>query len=243
MGSYSADRIDNERKRMPEKLENLSELAPGTVLEPEQIDFDSLERYFMGWKIEEGDNLHRRIDGKSYRFNAYVPLSSLRYLKMLHYNFNGRIQVGELIVNKDILEDIFLIFRGLFEGKYQIQSMYLIDNYWTGDAETSDYASVDENNTSAFCYREISGGGKLSNHAYGRAVDLNPRQNPYVSCQAGILRWYHAGADDYIQRDTGLAHVITHEDLAYRLFTKQGFHWGGDWNDPKDYQHFEKRDR
>lgn len=47
-------------------------------------------------------------------------------------------------------------------------------------------------------------------------------------------------ANDYIKRDTGLPHVITHEDLAYKLFAKHGFRWGGDWNNPKDYQHFDK---
>lgn len=227
----------------PVQLENLSGLAPGTILEPEQINFDDLSRYFMSWKIEEGDNLYDRINGKSYRANDYVPLSSLRYLKMPHYNFKGQIQVGEMIVNKDIQEDVFSIFTGLFKAKYQIQSMYLVDNYWTGDAETSDSASIDENNTSAFCYREISGGGSLSNHAYGRAIDLNPQQNPYVSYSSGSPRWSHSNANDYIARDTGLPHVITHEDLAYKLFTKHGFRWGGDWNTPKDYQHFDKNNK
>ena len=194
----------------------------------------------MSWQIEEGDNLHRRIDGKSYRDNPYVPLSSLRYLKMPHYNFDGRIQVGEMIVNKDIQDDVISIFKELFRSGYQIQSIYLIDNYWTGDAETSDSASIDENNTSAFCYREISGGGNLSNHAYGRAIDINPQQNPYVSYSSGSPKWEHSNANDYIKRDTGLPHVITHEDLAYKLFAKHGFRWGGDWNNPKDYQHFDK---
>lgn len=224
----------------PVKLESLSGLAPGTILDPAQLDFDNLDSYFMSWKIEEGDNLHARINGKSYRENPYVPLSSLRYLKMPHYNFKGQIQVGELIVNKDIQGDVFYIFKELFRSKYQIQSMYLIDNYWTGDAEDSDTASIDANNTSAFCYREISGGGNLSNHAYGRAIDLNPQQNPYVSYSTGSPKWDHSNADDYIVRDTGLPHVITHSDLAYRLFTERGFRWGGDWKNPKDYQHFDK---
>ena len=222
------------------KLESLSGLAPGTVLDPAQLDFNRLDSYFMSWKIEEGDNLHARIDGKSYRENPYVPLSSLRYLKMPHYNFEGQIQVGEMIVNKDIQEDVFSIFKELFRAKYQIQSMYLIDDYWTGNAEDSDTASIDANNTSAFCYREISGGGNLSNHAYGKAIDLNPQQNPYVSYSTGSPKWDHSNADDYIARDTGLPHVITHSDLAYRLFTERGFRWGGDWKNPKDYQHFDK---
>lgn len=222
------------------RLESLSGLEPGAVLAPEKIDFDNLDRYFMSWEIEEGDNLYARINGKSYRANEYVPLDTLCYLKMPHYNFEGQIQVGEMIVNKDVQEDVFRIFKGLFEAKYQIQSMYLIDNYWTGDPSASDSASIDENNTSAFCYREITGGGKLSNHAYGRAIDLNPQQNPYVSYSTGSPKWSHSNADAYIARDTGLPHVLTHDDLAFKLFTKYGFRWGGDWNNPKDYQHFDK---
>lgn len=239
----SATEKSSEEVSQPVQLKSLSGLTPGAVLDSEQIDFEHLDQYFMSWEIEEGDNLYDRINGKSYRKNPYVPLSSLRYLKMPHYNFNGRIQVGEMIVNKEIQEDVFSVFKELFRAKYQIQSMYLIDNYWTGDAKDSDSASIDANNTSAFCYREISGGGNLSNHAYGKAIDLNPQQNPYVSYSTGSPKWSHSNADSYIARDTELPHVITHSDPAYRLFTERGFRWGGDWNNPKDYQHFDKNKR
>ena len=145
-----------------------------------------------------------------------------------------------MIVNESIQEDVLEIFQALFREEYEIQSMYLIDDYWTGDAEDSDTESVDANNTSAFCYREITGGGNMSNHAYGLAIDLNPQQNPYVSYRTGEPVWWHENANDYIDRDAGLPHMITHEDLAYELFTQHGFEWGGDWDSPKDYQHFEK---
>lgn len=228
------------KETKPPYLESLRGLAAGTVLSPEQIDADNLDSYFMSWDIEQGDNLYARINGKSFRENDYVPLSSLCYLKLVHYNFDGQIQVGELVVSKDIREDIFAIFKELFAQQYQIESMYLIDNYWTGDPDTTDTASIEENNTSAFCYREVTGGGHLSNHAYGKAIDLNPQQNPYVSYSSGSPKWSHSNANDYIQRDTGLPHVITHDDLAYKLFKEHGFDWGGDWNNPKDYQHFDK---
>lgn len=224
----------------PTYLESLSGLEPGTIIPRERLDFSHLDRYFMSWEIEEGDNLYQRINGKSYRKNDYVQLHTLRYLKMPHYNFNGEIQVGELIVNQDVMEDVFQIFKELFQAEYQIQSMYLVDNYWTGDPDSTDSASIDVNNTSAFCYRQITGGGRLSNHAYGRAIDLNPQQNPYVSYSSGSPKWAHSNADAYIARDTGLPHVITHDDLAYQVFAKYGFRWGGDWNNPKDYQHFDR---
>ena len=128
-----------------------------------------------------------------------------------------------------------------YDAEYEIQSMHLVDNYWTGDGESSDSASIDKNNTSCFNYRPVTGGGKLSNHAYGFAIDINPQQNPYVSYRDGKARWSHENANDYIDRSTGLPHVITHEDLAFKVFSAHGFSWGGDWNNPKDYQHFEKK--
>lgn len=222
-------------------LRDLSGLEPGTILQKEQIDFEHPEAYFMVWEIEEGDNLHERINGKSYRENPNIDLESLRYLKLPHYNFEGQIQVGELIVNRDITEDVIEAFLALFEDEYQIESMYLIDNYWTGDPDSTDWASIDANNTSAFCYRAVTGGSRLSNHAYGRAIDINPRQNPYVSYSSGKPVWAHENADPFIRRETGMPHVITHEDTAFRVFKDFGFNWGGDWKNPKDYQHFEKK--
>lgn len=235
------DMTASEPEIHPERETVSHDLLPGTILTAEQLDLEELTLYFTAVAIEEGDAVYNRINGRSWQENDYISLSDLRYLKVLHYNFSGQIQVGEMIVNKSIADDVISIFEELFACGYQIQSMYLIDNYWTGDPDDSDTASIDENNTSAFCYRPITNGTKLSNHAYGRAIDLNPQQNPYVSYSSGAPKWYHENASDYIARDTGLPHVITHEDAAFLIFQKYGFTWGGDWNNPKDYQHFEKK--
>ena len=214
----------------------------GTLVESSQIDPDNLSRYFVSAKIVKDDAVYDRIYGKSYVKNDDISLSDLRYLKVLHYNFDHKIQVGEIIVNRDIAGDVLEIFCELYENEYEINSMYLIDNYWTGDDITSDYESIDANNTSSFCYRKAVGSSNLSNHALGRAIDLNPQQNPYVTYRDGDPEWAHDNADDYIDRDSGLAHVITKDDLAYQLFDEYGFEWGGSWRNTKDYQHFEKED-
>ena len=219
---------------------DLSGISPGTLINPSSLRYDELGRYFTAKDIVEGDAIYRRIIGKSYVKNEDIGLEDLSYLKLLHYNFQGEIQVGELIVNKGIRDDVLAVFEELFREKYQIHSMYLIDDFWTGDPNDSDTESIDHNNTSAFCYRPMTGSGKLSNHAYGRAIDLNPRQNPYVRYVNGKPQWVHKNADQYIDRETGRPHMITHEDLAYRLFAERGFQWGGDWKNIKDYQHFEK---
>lgn len=163
----------------------ISELEAGVIIEAKELDFESLEQYFVSMEIEEGGEVYQRIYGRSYVDNPHITLDELRYLKLLHYNFDHVIQVGELIINVELEEDCLEIFRELFEREYEIQSMYLIDNYWTGDGGTSDFASIEVNNTSAFCYREITGGARLSNHALGKAIDINPQQKPYVSYSGG----------------------------------------------------------
>ena len=238
---------ESEETRTSEALpdpEDIITAPAGTYVDPADIDMDRISDYFTAEEIVEGDEVYQRIYGKSYVDNDNVALSDLRYIKVLHYDFDHNIKVGEIIVNKAVSDDIRMIFGELFYSEYEINSMHLIDDYWTGDGDSSDYASIDVNNTSAFCYREVTGGGNLSNHAYGLAVDLNPQQNPYVSTRAdGSLSWAHSNADEYIDRSSGLAHVITHEDKAFQVFSEHGFTWGGDWNNPKDYQHFEKRIR
>ncbi len=222
-------------------LENLDDSNPGDVLEPYVLDMEDISRYFSAYEIVEGDPVYQRINGKSYCQNPDIGLDELTYFKMLHYNFDGEIQVGELIMNSALKEDVLEIFQELFEHQYQIQSMYLVDNYWTGDGITSDSASIDQNNTSAFNYRQSTASAELSNHAFGRAIDINPLQNPYI--------WYNEdGTPDeyyrdekYIDRSLDDPHIIDHDDLCCRLFLERGFTWGGDWVNPIDYQHFEKR--
>lgn len=222
-------------------LTSIAQYQPGQVLEASQLDLNHPDAYFTSKEILLGDEVYNRINGKSYQENPNIGLDSLRYIKLLHYNFQGQIQVGELIVHKNLENDILSIFKELFQNQYQIQSMFLVDNYWTGDGNDSDYASIDVNNTSAFNYRPISGGGKLSNHAYGCAIDINPQQNPYVIYSNGSpVNWSHTNANDFIDRTTGAAHVITHDDICYKIFLEHGFSWGGDWESPRDYQHFEK---
>ena len=174
--------------------------------------------------------------------NSNISLSDLRYLKMLHINFDGDYQVGEMIVNKSVAGEVLEIFEILCAEGYQIHSMYLIDNYWAGDGESSDWYSIDDNNTSCFCYRPATGSGNLSKHALGKAIDINPQQNPYVTYNSdGSPKYSHDNASKYVSnRSSDTAHVITTSDRAYELFTERGWTWGGSWNSPKDYQHFQK---
>ena len=227
---------------VPEKLTSLAGYSAGDVISSDKIDRDNLSQYFTSVEIEEGDSVYNRIIGQSYYSNDNIGLSDLRYLKLLHVNFNDEYQVGELIVNKSVAGEVLEIFEILCAEGYQIYSMYLIDDFWAGDGDSSDWYSIDANNTSAFCYRTATGSGNLSKHALGKAIDINPQQNPYVTYNSdGSPKYSHDNASDYVSgRSSDTAHVITHSDRAYELFTSYGWTWGGDWNSPKDYQHFQK---
>lgn len=218
---------------------SIDELSIGQVLDEFDV-IGSEDQYFKSYEITEGDSVYNRINGRSYYENPNIRLEDLRYLKMVHYNFAHQVQVGEMIVNAAIAEDVINLFKDMFDIEYEIQSMKLIDDYWTGDGDSSDSNSIDHNNTSAFCYREITGGGNLSNHAFGRAIDINPQQNPYVSYYSGSPSWSHENASAYIDRSNPDPHVINEGDECYNLFVKYGFSWGGLWDGVKDYQHFEK---
>ena len=224
----------------PEKLTSLAGYDPGDVISSSKIDRDNLSQYFTSRSIEEGDSVYNRIYGQSYVDNDNIDLDELRYLKMLHINFDGNYQVGEMIVNEDVADEVLEIFEILCAEGYEIYSMYLIDDFWAGDPDDSDWYSIDANNTSCFCYRTATGSGNLSKHALGKAIDINPQQNPYVTYDSdGDAHYSHDNASDYVYDRYDGDHMITTSDRAYDLFTDYGWSWGGNWSSPKDYQHFQ----
>ena len=226
---------------VPEKLTGIKNYSAGTVISSDKIDRNNLSQYFTSQTIEEGDSVYNRIYGQSYVDNSNIGLDDLRYLKMLHVNFDGEYQVGEMIVNADVASEVMEIFEILCAEGYEIYSMHLIDDYWAGDPDDSDWYSIDANNTSCFCYRTATGSGNLSKHALGRAIDINPQQNPYVTYDSdGVAHYSHDNASSYVYgRSSDTDHVITTSDRAYDLFTDYGWTWGGNWSSPKDYQHFQ----
>lgn len=180
------------------------------------------------------NDIFEKMQGKSYKENCTVPREELRYLHILHVGFDNNTHEGELIVNKRIAEDVLYIFKELYKAGYQIEKVRLIDEY-----NAQDELSMRDNNSSAFNFRYISYSTTLSKHAMGLAVDINTLYNPYIKQVDGRLNIEPANAVQYVDRNRQFPHKIDHDDLCYKLFTKYGFEWGGDWEDSKDYQHFE----
>ena len=170
--------------------------------------------------------------GPSWRPGCPVPPEQLRLLTLTHVGMDGRDHTGELVVHQDRVGPTIDASRELHRMRFPIERMRTPEHYPGADDELS----MRDNNTSAFNCREISGSGNWSNHAYGRAVDINTLINPYVSSD-GLVQPATAGPYlDRTRRDPGMFHA---GDPAVRVFTDRGWTWGGSWHDPKDYQHFE----
>lgn len=211
--------------------------------EPEQLQEDD----FMDDRIiyQEGfyyqslsDTIKEKITGISYPADddrAAISYDMLRYVHVLYYDFDNECQSGELICHKAIARDLTEIFYALYEARYPIEKIKLVDEY-QGD----DDLSMQDNNTSCFNYRALPS-GRLSNHAYGLAIDINPLYNPYITyAKDGTVKIAPQGGENYADRDQTFIGKIDKEDLAYQLFLQHGFTWGGNWRSSKDYQHFEK---
>lgn len=188
------------------------------------------------------DNLRRYITGVSFpelsenSENSDISYEELRYVHILHYDFDGKLAEGELICNAAIAQDLVEIFHELYRNEYRIEKIKLIDEY-DGD----DNLSMADNNTSCFNYRNVPGSTSLSKHALGRAVDVNPLYNPYITYnEDGSENILPENATNYADRSKKFPYKIDEDDLCYKLFTEHGFVWGGNWNSCKDYQHFQK---
>jgi len=177
------------------------------------------------------DDVKKRINGLSYKDNCTVPYEDLRILRLAYVDFDGQKRQGEMICNVAVAKELLVIFRELYSAGYAFTDISLVDEY-----DADDRASMTANNTSCFNYRTVSGSKKLSNHAYGLAVDVNPLLNPYVRGKY----FSPANAGDYVDRTRAFTGKIDKNDLCYELFCLFGWQWGGNWSSEKDYQHFEK---
>lgn len=178
--------------------------------------------------------------GVSYpKKGAFLSLSTLRAVQVKYINFAGETKIGTLVVHKKIAKKTAQIFYELYQIKYPIQRINMIDKYGADDMK-----SMEANNTSAFNYRLIAGSNQLSNHGKGLAIDINPRINPCV--RKGKVE--PANGKVYKNRNVKKCkgkykkYMIHKNDKVYNIFKKYGFSWGGDWKSLKDYQHFEYTD-
>jgi peptidoglycan LD-endopeptidase CwlK len=165
--------------------------------------------------------------------NPQCPKSILDKLTLVtvqYYSFDNKIHQGQVVVDKRLESDIKSIFQYILEIKFPITSVIPISNSrfnWNDDK------SMAADNTSSFNYRVVSGSTKLSKHAYGLALDINPKLNPYIRGS----KTDPPGAI-YNTNKTG---TLTNSHPLVKKFKALGWTWGGNWKSVKDYQHFEKK--
>jgi D-alanyl-D-alanine carboxypeptidase len=180
--------------------------------------------------------LRASLQGESWRPGCPVSLSQLRLLAVLHWDFEGKVRTGQLVVNEDVAAPLAKVFRRLYRLEFPIRHMRLDDMYGPKRARPAD-GDV----TGSFrCRQSVpspcvggNASGRWSNHAYGYAIDLNPVENPYVGCGAV----HDPKSRPYVDRSRRRAGMVT--PAVVDAFRSIGWGWGGDWSGAtKDYMHF-----
>jgi len=157
-----------------------------------------------------------------------------RIIDVLYYSFDGRVHKGQIVIEERLVRDIREVFRIILDTRFPVKSVIPVSHsrFYKDGEYNSDGQSMLSNNTSAFNYRVVTGGKKLSMHAYGFAIDINPVQNPYIKGSVVLP----AGAI-YNPYAPG---TLTRNCPVVKSFKRLGWTWGGEWKSLKDYQHFEK---
>ena len=148
-----------------------------------------------------------------------VALSDLRRVTLTYVGFDGRAHQGALIVDRTVATPVARAFGDLYAARFPIRRM----------------VPIEADNTSSFNCRRATGSSHWSEHAYGRAIDIDPIENPYVD--NGTTS--HAASRPYVDRARVRARpgVIVDGGVVTRAFARIGWGWGGRWSGPRDYQH------
>ncbi len=158
-----------------------------------------------------------------------VARADLRYVTVSFWGFDGLPHTGELLVHADAADDVVEVFRTLHQARFPIEEMRVIDA-----PELDLPPTGDGNVTSAFVCRPARGSTTWSEHASGRAIDVNPFQNPYQKGDVVLPEL----ATSYLDRSNVRPGMILPGDAVTAAFDAQGWQWGGDWTSSKDLMHF-----
>jgi len=173
--------------------------------------------------------------GSSWRTGCPVGPANLRRVRVDYWGYDGARHRGDLIVHRDVAADVAGAFGALFNARFPIRRIHPVQRYGSDDD-----TSMAANNTSGFNCRRTTAGTRWSEHAYGRAIDINPVQNPYVSARGTVLP--PSGAP-WANRTLRVPGMIHRNGIVRSAFAAIGWSWGGDWADPKDYQHLSQAGR
>jgi len=174
--------------------------------------------------------LRKRMRGVSWHEGCPVGMGKLRLLRVTHLDFDGRKRQGRLVVHERYARGMVKVLRRAYAKRFKIRRMELVDRYGADDRR-----SMAHDNTSAFNCRFVNGTNRWSMHAYGKAIDINPRENPYVS---GGYVSPPEGRPFADRRPRRKGMLFRHDPVANAMERIIGWEWGGNWSGPRDYQHF-----
>lgn len=155
-------------------------------------------------------------------------LQSLRLLELEYLGLDGRDHRGQMVVQEALEAEVRDLFRLMETLRFPLGRAVPVVRYgWSDDASMAD------NNSSAFNYRFVEGTARLSNHAFGRAVDINPFLNPVVY-RDGRISPPGASWQPEAPGTLSEGHPVV------RAFLERGWRWGGHFRAYADLHHFDK---
>jgi D-alanyl-D-alanine carboxypeptidase len=197
---------------------------------PVAVSGGAAKPVFRGSVSKLSPELRHTMTGRSWHAGCPVSLNQLRLIRATHWGFDGRVHQGRLVVHQDVSSAVVGVLRRLYRDHVAIRRMVLIDSYGA-----SDYRSIEADNTSAFNCRYVDGTTRWSNHAYGKAIDINPIENPYVGSSGTTS---HPASVPYLRRTPARQGMAVEGGALVAAFDTAGWGWGGRWSGARDYQHF-----
>ena len=189
---------------------------------------DAVSPSFTAARLSSADV--RRMVGTSWHRGCPVALADLRLVTATYWGFDKRAHTGRIVVHRDVAADVLAVLGRLYAARFPIRRMVPVDAYGG-----SDFRSIEADNTSAFNCRYVDGTTRWSEHAYGRAIDLNPIENPYVTSSGTTS---HPASRRYLRRAPYRPGMAVEGGAVVRAFDAVGWGWGGRWSGARDYQHF-----
>jgi hypothetical protein len=169
----------------------------------------------------------------TWREGCPVGVEDLRYVTVSFWGFDGRAHTGELLLNADAVDAARAGFEAMHATGYPLEEVRV-----TRQDELDAAPTGDGNVTTAFVCRAAVGSGRWSQHAYGRAIDVNPFHNPYEKGSGAARVVIPELATAYTDRSRALPGMIDASSPVVAAFTAAGWGWGGTWRHSKDWQHF-----
>lgn len=155
--------------------------------------------------------------------------TSFRRVDVPYWGLDGKVHRGYVVVNADVARSTVKIFDTLYAKRFQMHRVEGIEN-WGGSEWLASKANA---STAMNCRKpaEANSSNAYSPHAWGRAIDFNPVQNPYINPRTGT--W-----DPNPPAAATAPGAIRYGGLAWTVITSLHWYWSGSdsWH---DYMHFD----